>query len=153
MFYQVLATFLASFLIWFMFLGISFFLLRIKNKKAAFFVVFSVILAWIISEVIKDLFFTVRPFMINGFLPLTVTDPSDNSFPSGHAASAFALATSVFTYKKRAGYVTFFLACLVGLGRVISNVHYPIDVLGGAVLGVYIPLFLESFFVRVDKIT
>jgi undecaprenyl-diphosphatase len=144
-------TFIASFLVWFM-VGIgSIFLLKKKSKKFYFFVFFSVIVSWLISEMVKDLFFTVRPFRINGFPPLTITSPQDNSFPSGHSAFSFALATSLFLINKNFGIIMFFLACLVALGRVLGNVHYPIDVLGGAVLGIFVPLFLESLFLGKKK--
>ncbi len=146
--YQPFITFLASFLIWFMFLGAFVALLKQKKIKAYFFVLFSVVISWIISQVIKGLFFTVRPFKINGFPPLTITNPSDNSFPSGHTTSAFALATAVFLVNKKLGILMFFLAFLVGLGRILSNVHYPIDVWGGIALGIFVPLFLENFFLK-----
>ncbi len=100
---------------------------------------------------VKDLFFTIRPFKINGFPPLTITNPSDNSFPSGHTASAFALATAIFLINKKLGVLMFVLSSLVGLGRVLSNVHYPLDVLGGLVLGIFVPLFLEDLFLKIRK--
>ncbi len=119
-----------------------------KSTRIYFFVFFSVVISWVISQMVKDLFFTVRPFKINGFPPLTITNPNDNSFPSGHAASAFALAAAVFIINKKLGILMFILAVFVGLGRVLSNVHYPIDVLGGAVLGIFVPLFLSDLFLR-----
>lgn len=118
------------------------------SKRAYFFILFSFFVSWIISQIVKEAFFTVRPFKINGFPPLTITNPSDNSFPSGHTASAFAIATSVFLLNKKIGFLMFFLSILVGLGRILSNVHYPLDVLGGAVLGIFIPLFLEDLFLK-----
>lgn len=59
------------------------------------------------------------------------------SFPSGHASGAFALATMLsLRYPKPAIYIPAFIwAGMVGYGRVYNGVHYPSDVLGGAVLG------------------
>jgi undecaprenyl-diphosphatase len=59
------------------------------------------------------------------------------SFPSGHTAGAFALATMLsLRYPKPYVYVPAFIwAGMVGYGRVYNGLHYPSDVLGGAVVG------------------
>ena len=48
---------------------------------------------------------------------------------------AVALAMTVYFYRKQLGIITFILAALVGVGRVAAHVHSPIDILGGAILG------------------
>ena len=70
---------------------------------------------------------------------ITPIDPEDSpSFPSGHTAAAFSLATSLsITYPK--WYViapSAVWACGVGLARINQGVHYPSDVLTGAAIGV-----------------
>ncbi len=66
-------------------------------------------------------------------LPIDV--PSDNSFPSGHAAGSFAFALFVSRLEPRAAWLLVPLASLVSLSRVALGVHYPTDVLAGALLG------------------
>ena len=61
--------------------------------------------------------------------------PKSASFPSGHTASAFAFASAVAGYAPFFTYPIFALATAVGYSRVHTGVHYPGDVLGGAVLG------------------
>ena len=66
-------------------------------------------------------------------LPIDV--PSDCSFPSGHAAGSFAMASLVFASRRREGGWLLVLAALIGLSRVMLGVHYLSDVLAGALLG------------------
>ena len=61
--------------------------------------------------------------------------PTSSSFPSGHAASAFAFATAVSADLPQLALPLYGLATAVGYSRVHTGVHYPSDVLGGAVLG------------------
>lgn len=57
------------------------------------------------------------------------------SFPSAHAASFFALAVVVYGYNKKWGSWFFVLAIIMALGRVAAGVHYPSDILAGALVG------------------
>lgn len=61
--------------------------------------------------------------------------PASASFPSGHTASAFALATAVGTLLPATATPLGLMACVVGYSRVHTGVHYPGDVVAGALLG------------------
>jgi undecaprenyl-diphosphatase len=61
--------------------------------------------------------------------------PSDHSFPSGHAAGSFAFAFFVLAFHRRAGVWLVALASAVAWSRVALGVHYPSDVVAGAILG------------------
>jgi undecaprenyl-diphosphatase len=58
-----------------------------------------------------------------------------SSFPSGHAATAFAGAVILTMLVRRAVPLLFVLAALVAFSRVYVGVHYPLDVVGGAAVG------------------
>lgn len=140
-----LIFFLASFLIWIMFLGILALWLidgRLK-KETALHAFFASLVAWVVSEMIKSLFPVARPFNINGETPLTLTVPIDGSFPSSHAALAFTLAITLWLHNKSLGMVYLIMAALVGWARVMSNVHYTLDIIGGAVIGIVVALLVE----------
>jgi len=62
--------------------------------------------------------------------------PRSSSFPSGHAASAFAFATGASNAQPQLSVPLRGMATLVGYSRVHTGVHYPADVLAGAFLGV-----------------
>jgi undecaprenyl-diphosphatase len=62
--------------------------------------------------------------------------PHSGAFPSGHSATAFACATVLAWYDRRLAVPAFVLAAAIAWSRVYVGVHWPLDVLGGAVLGV-----------------
>jgi len=64
--------------------------------------------------------------------------PHSHSFPSGHAAASFACATVIGAAAPRWRFALFVLAILIAWSRVYNGVHYPLDVLGGAALGLAI---------------
>jgi undecaprenyl-diphosphatase len=67
---------------------------------------------------------------------------STHSFPSGHTATSFACATVLSAFAPRWRVPFFVLAALIGFSRVYNAMHYPTDVLAGAVLGVLTALLL-----------
>jgi len=64
-----------------------------------------------------------------------VPEPHDHSFPSGHAATSFAGATLLAACAPRLRVPLYALAVLIAFSRLYVGVHYPLDVLGGAALG------------------
>lgn len=93
-------------------------------------------LGFFLREMIGLLHFRARPFMFHSFEPLIRLSFIDSSFPSGHAMAAFALATIILKYDTLWGAIFAVFAGLVAWGRVYVGVHYPSDVIAGAILGV-----------------
>lgn len=67
------------------------------------------------------------------------------SFPSGHALFFFALATAVFLYDRRLGWWFFAGATLMGIARVVGGIHWPSDIVGGAVIGILTAWLMVRF--------
>jgi undecaprenyl-diphosphatase len=69
-----------------------------------------------------------------------VSEPHTHSFPSGHAASSFACAIVLASYAPRLRVLLWVLAALIAFSRVYVGVHYPLDVLAGAIIGILLGL-------------
>lgn len=140
------SIFLAEYLIWACALVIPFLILKNEPHDIVRIVV-TVVLTFAISEVLKTLTSVPRPFVVSDVEPLISVPQREfyASFPSGHAAFTAALATAVFFTDKLAGLVFFVMAVLVGWGRVLVGVHYPVDVLGGFGIGVLVAIVVNFF--------
>ena len=85
---------------------------------------------------LKNMIVRDRPCWVDPSVELLVEIPDDYSFPSGHTSFSFAAATAIFQYWKGWGFLAFVLAALIGLSRLYLFVHFPTDVLVGAVIGI-----------------
>jgi undecaprenyl-diphosphatase len=117
-------------------IGIALVCALIWRRPAVVLAVFAAVAAGdVVSTGIKDLVGRPRPFVRNPLPHPLGRVPKDSSFPSGHASMAFAAATVLSYYRPRWAPAFFLLAVAIGFSRVYNGVHYPLDVLGGAVLG------------------
>lgn len=87
-----------------------------------------------------------RPCWIDDSVQMLIAVPHDYSFPSGHTLSACIAAVTTWLYHKRLGAVTLILAALMAFSRLYLFVHFPSDVLAGALLGIAIALLLKKEF-------
>jgi len=105
---------------------------------------YAVVLAGILTQIIKHLVGRARPRM--NLSPAELMGPtfdSDwHSFASGHAATSFALAAVLSARWPHWSPVFYTLAAFIACGRVISGSHYASDVLGGMALGLLVGWFL-----------
>ena len=111
-----------------------------KEKKALwrflFISLFAVALADGSGHIVKDAIERERPCNTLAGINLLVGCGHSYSMPSNHATNAFAFAMTLFLLRKNIiGYVSLTAATLVALSRVYVGVHYPSDILAGALLG------------------
>lgn len=95
----------------------------------------------ICNVTLKPLIGRMRPCWVNPAIKTLIPSPSDYSFPSGHSAACFVTATCIYRNHRRWGVFALILASLVGLSRLYLYMHWPTDVLAGAVLGVILGVF------------
>lgn len=87
------------------------------------------------NMLLKPLIGRVRPFAFRPDLSLLVPPPGDASFPSGHTAAAFAVVFALKTAGSPLWLPALALAVVTAFSRLYLYVHWPTDVLGGALLG------------------
>jgi len=90
---------------------------------------------WLVCDSIKNAVARLRPFQTVPDTILRVGKGGSFSLPSSHAANWFGLTMVLLVYYRRTAWAMLPLSLLVCLSRVYNGVHYPGDVLAGAVLG------------------
>ena len=91
-----------------------------------------------------------RPFVELDNVHLLFYRPTDPSFPAEPAAVLFSIAFSIYLVDKRIGRWFMVAAALQGFSRVFVGVHYPLDIVAGAILGIVISFGVFSLFRRYD---
>ena len=119
-------------------IGVLFVLMGFWKKvwfRNGFLVLFSLLADLILcNKLLKPLFDRTRPYYVLDYEPL-IPPVGDASFPSGHTAVSFAAATAIYAINRKWGIAAYAFAVLMGFSRLYLGVHFPLDVLGGAVVG------------------
>lgn len=77
-----------------------------------------------------------RPFLDDPSVKVVIHKPKDYSHPSGHSTSCFSCATVLLFYDWRLGAAAFAFSLIIGFSRIYLFVHYPTDVIFGALWGI-----------------
>jgi undecaprenyl-diphosphatase len=106
----------------------------------------------VLTEAIRFFLHRTRPFETLSFSPLVQKLTEVNSsFPSGHAAFYFAIATVVFLQSKKLGSIFLVVSLLIGIARVYGGVHWASDILAGAAIGIVSGLFVSWLFRKLQR--
>ena len=115
-----------------------------KTRRTGIGMFLAMIMGLIVCNItLKPLVARIRPYdyQLEHFgktIELLVAAPHDYSFPSGHTLASFEAATVIFLNHKKLGIPALILASLIAFSRLYLYVHWPTDVLGGALLGAFL---------------
>jgi len=131
---------------------------RLRSQKCVFMAFLGLAIANLNVALINFIFFRDRPFN-NHEVTLLFYEPTDSSFPSNAIAATTALACGVWIANKRLGSISFIAVLIFGFIRVFSGIHYPIDILGGLMIGIlstlvarYIIKLLDPIIMKIIKV-
>ena len=117
-----------------------------RTRKAGFAMAVALVLYMAAGHFfLKPLFARPRPCDVNTAITILVKRPHGHSFPSGHTASAFAAAFALWLQNRKLGVPALVLAAFIAFTRLYLYVHFPTDVLGGAVLGIALGAAASAF--------
>jgi undecaprenyl-diphosphatase len=102
------------------------------------------ITASLLSYGLREATGRARPSLVHLHPKPLVSTPHSGSFPSGHTSASFACATVLAAIAPRLAVTFFVLAVAIGFSRIYVGVHYPLDVLGGAALGVLVGIAVSA---------
>lgn len=122
-----------------MWIAIGLFFLFQKNyRPLGALILLSLLGSLIVTNgILKNWIARPRPYSVFP-MDLLIDKNPEFSFPSGHTSASFAAAWMIFINKKRLGLYMLVFAVLMGCSRLYLFMHYPTDVIGGAVVGILI---------------
>jgi undecaprenyl-diphosphatase len=107
---------------------------RVRNKIIAL-AILSFILAIILDRIAGWIYYDPRPFVAEHIQPL-FPHAADNGFPSEHTLAAMVVAAVIFLYSRKMGIILGICAILIGITRVLSEVHHPVDIIASIVIAI-----------------
>ena len=151
-FLMPLITYAGAQFFWLIFCGLRYIFGGQKARNTAFLCLVVLLMGYFFSETLKILIARPRPgeILSNAFL---LKDMTGYSFPSGHSIAAFS-AFTILGIKYGHLYFFIFLAVMVSISRIYLGVHYPLDVLAGALLGIIFALIvlrMEGKLIRIKN--
>ncbi|RUT31594.1 undecaprenyl-diphosphatase [Paenibacillus zeisoli] len=124
---------------------IYWFLRTDRNRRMTFEALIAACIGLGISGLIGHFLYRDRPFAAHTVIQL-IAHPANASFPSDHALGAFVIASTFWLYRWKEGILWLILGGLIALSRVWTGVHYPSDVIAGAVIGNLVALTVHGVF-------
>lgn len=110
-----------------------------KTRKLGFTLAITILAGYlIVNKTLKPLFERTRPYNFRPIENMLIAKKGGYAFPSGHTLVAFETATSIFLYNRKWGKVCFVIAATVGFSRLYLYMHYPTDILAGAIIGIFL---------------
>ena len=117
-------------------------------KDGVLLLVIPVGIAVLTSELISQVYVRKRPFVAMPGVRLLVPHAADGGMPSHHVVFMVAVAVMIYSVDRKMGYILLTITLISGIARVSAGIHYPSDILAGAILGWIIP----TIYLRIVKL-
>lgn len=138
MFLNPIMIFFAKYMKYFLLFGIIMYWFTRKRENRI--MIISSMFAFVVAEVFGAIAGAIhsnnQPFAELSNVNQLIGHAIDNSFPSDHSIEFFSICITFLLFKKNLRYVWLAIAILVSISRVWVGVHYPADILVGAILGI-----------------
>lgn len=136
-FLNPIAIFFAEYMLYILALGmVIYWFTRTKQNRM---MIIQAVIAFIFAEIagkIAGLFYSHhQPFAELPNVNQLIDHAIDNSFPSDHTILFFSICFSIWLVRKKEGWLWLVIACFVGIFRIMVGVHYPVDIIFGALFG------------------
>lgn len=123
-----------------------------KTRKMGIYLLITLAIEFICNDlVLKHIIKRQRPFFYNKRINMVIKRPTSYSFPSGHASAAFSSATAIFMHDKIKGLFAYLVAIAISVSRIYFYVHYPSDIVCGAILGMIVAIIVRLMGKAIEK--
>ena len=120
---------------------------RAHHENVGLIILIALIFSFLITNLtLKPLVSRIRPYEVKDQVKLLVGQLKDFSFPSGHTSASFAAATAIWLSNRKWGIAALILASIIAFSRLYLYVHFPTDILGGAVIGAVSALLAQKIY-------
>ena len=138
-----IAIFIADYMVYVLLIGliVYWFTRTNQNRMMVIQSVFAFVLAEVLGKIAGLFNSHFQPFVELPHVNKLIEHAVDNAFPSDHSILFFSVCFSIWLVRKKEGWVWLTVACLVGGSRIWVGVHFPGDVLTGAIIGICAALF------------
>jgi membrane-associated phospholipid phosphatase len=99
-------------------------------------VVLAPAISFILVSIFRNILNAPRPYEVTGATPIIKKDTKGKSFPSRHVFSVFVIGATLYFISSPLGIALMLAGCILAVLRVIGGVHFPRDVIAGAVIGI-----------------
>ena len=125
---------------------------RLAWRRTAYDAATAALVVMVVANLIGMIIDRDRPYVASTDIVQLIPAPlTAHSFPSGHTSVAFACAAAIVLGHPALGLLAMVMAAIVGLGRVAVGVHYPSDIIAGALLGILCAIIVHFIRLRISK--